>query len=242
MSDKKHLKVQYNTLIDLLLKEQNQEGFWTGRLSSSALATAVAITALKIKGVSDYKAKIEKGLEWLLHHLNDDGGFGDTPESQSNVSTSLLCYAAINYCGKENIRSEQALKVLEHYLLTQNISLNPETITSSVLKHYGNDYTFSVPILSMLVVCGVMEEKSCRYIPQLPFEFILLPSSWYSFFNLRVVSYALPALIAMGIFIYEKRKRHNPLMGLIRKNSIQPALKKLAGIVPKSGGFLEATP
>ena len=242
MIDKERLKVQYNTLIDILLKEQNKDGFWTGRLSSSALATAVAVTALKIKGVSVYKAKIEKGLEWLLYHINIDGGFGDTPESQSNVSTSLLCYAAIHYCGKENIQGEQALKGLEQYLLTQNISLNPETITSSVLKHYGNDYTFSVPILSMLVVCGVMDEKSCKYIPQLPFELILLPSSWYSFFNLRVVSYALPALIAMGIFIFEKRKRHNPLMGLIRKNSIQPALKKLAGIVPGSGGFLEATP
>jgi prenyltransferase beta subunit len=242
MFDKEHLKVQYKTLIDILLKEQNKDGFWTGRLSSSALATAVAITVLRIKGVSDYKAKIEKGLEWLLHHVNDDGGFGDTPESQSNVSTSLLCYAAINYCGKENIQVEQALKGLEQYLLTQNISLNPETITSSVLRHYGNDYTFSVPILSMLVVCGVMDEKSCKYIPQLPFEFILLPSSWYSFFNLRVVSYALPALIAMGIFIFEKRIHHNPLMGLIRKNSIQPALKKLAKIVPGSGGFLEATP
>jgi prenyltransferase beta subunit len=242
MIDKEQLQKQYKTLIDLLIKEQNKDGFWTGRLSSSALSTAVAVTALKIKGSSEYKAKIEKGLDWLLLHVNGDGGFGDTPESQSNVSTSLLCYAVINYCGKENLQVEKALKGLEQYLFTQNISLNPETITSSVLKHYGNDYTFSVPILSMLVVCGVMDENSCKYIPQLPFEFILLPSSWYSFFNLRVVSYALPALIAMGIFIFEKRKRHNPLMVLIRKNSIQPALKKLVRIVPGSGGFLEATP
>jgi hypothetical protein len=186
MIDKEQLQKQYKTLIDLLIKEQNKDGFWTGRLSSSALSTAVAITALKIKGSSEYKAKIEKGLDWLLHHVNGDGGFGDTPESQSNVSTSLLCYAAINYCSKENIQVEQALNALKHFLLTRNISLNPETITYSVLKHYGNDYTFSVPILSMLVVCGVMDEKSCKYIPQLPFEFILLPSSWYSFFNLRV--------------------------------------------------------
>jgi squalene cyclase len=242
MTDKEQLQNQYKTLIDLLIREQNQEGFWTGKLSSSALATAVAITALKIKGSADYKAKIEKGLDWLLLHINSDGGFGDTPESQSNVSTSLLCYAAINYCGRENVQSKQALSSLEQYLLTRNISLNPETIISSVLNHYGKDYTFSVPILSMLVVCEVMEEKSCQFIPQLPFEFVLLPSSWYSFFNLRVVSYALPALIAMGIFIFEKRTHRNWIIGLIRKNSIEPALKKLTEIVPESGGFLEATP
>ena len=89
MIEKEKLKVQYHTLIDLLIKEQNDEGFWTGRLSSSALATAVAIVALKIKGSYDCGEKIFKGLGWLLNHINSDGGFGDTPGSQSNVSTSL---------------------------------------------------------------------------------------------------------------------------------------------------------
>jgi squalene cyclase len=242
MIEKEKLKGQYHTLIDLLLKEQNDEGFWTGRLSSSALATAVAIVALKIKGSYDFGEKIFKGLGWLLKHINSDGGYGDTPGSQSNVSTSLLCYAAIHYCHKETDSCISTLKGLEQYLLSQNISLSPENITSSVLKFYGNDYTFSVPILSMLVICGVMDEQSCNYIPQLPFEFVLLPSSLYSFFNLRVVSYAIPALIAMGIFIFKKRKHHNPLMNMIRKKAIQPSLKKLSRIVPESGGFLEATP
>jgi squalene-hopene/tetraprenyl-beta-curcumene cyclase len=94
----------------------------------------------------------------------------------------------------------------------------------------------------MLVICGVMDERSCRNIPQLPFELVLLPSSWYSFLNLRVVSYALPALIAMGIFIFKKRKRHNPLMAFIRRKAVAPSLKKLSRIVPESGGFLEASP
>ena len=242
MIEKERLKVQYALLTDLLIKEQNKDGFWTGRLSPSALATAVAIVALKIKESEVYKEKIGKGLDWILNHINNDGGFGDTPESQSNVSTSLLCYATISYCHEENVQKKSALSGIEQYLLTQNINLNPENITSSVLEFYGNDYTFSVPILSMLVICGVMNEKSCRQIPQLPFEFVLLPSSLYSFFNLRVVSYAIPALIAMGIFIFKKREHHNPLMQLIRKKAIRPSLKKLSGIVPESGGFLEAIP
>ena len=242
MEPKEQLKTQYHKLIDLLIPEMNAEGFWTGRLSSSALSTAVAIVALKIQGATEHQAKIKHGLNWLLNHINEDGGFGDTPESQSNVSTSLLSYSAIHFCGQSEEPEKTALKGIEKYLLTQNISLDPDNITTSVLQFYGKDYTFSVPILSMLVICGVMDEKSCSNIPQLPFELMLLPSSWYSFFNLRVVSYALPALIAMGIFIYKKRKDHNPLMGLIRRKAIRPSLKKLSQIVPESGGFLEASP
>ncbi len=212
MPDKEQLKIQLNTLADLLIRNLNKEGFWRGRLSSSALSTAVTIVALKIKGLPEYEIKIEKGLNWLYEHINNDGGFGDTPESLSNVSTSLLSYAAVSFCDKESPKGKETLNGLENYLLSQNISMAPQSITSSVLKFYGNDYTFSVPILSMLVICGVLDKKSCQKIPQLPFEFVLLPSSWYSFFNLRVVSYALPALIAMGIFIYKQRSRHNLLM------------------------------
>jgi squalene-hopene/tetraprenyl-beta-curcumene cyclase len=242
MIDKEQLKVQFNTLADLLIKQQNSGGFWTGRLSSSALATAVAVVAVKINGAEDFAEKVSNGLLWLFNHVNRDGGFGDTPESQSNVSTSLLCYAAISFCSGESDTGKSALKGIAEYLLSQKISLIPENIISSVLKFYGRDYTFSVPILSMLVICGVIDESGCRNIPQLPFELVLLPSSWYSFFNLGVVSYAFPALIAMGIFIFKKRKHHNPIISLIRNNAIKPSLRKLARIVPESGGFLEATP
>jgi len=242
MEAKEQLNEHYGKLVNLLINEMNKDGFWTGRLSSSALSTAVSIVALKIHENLGHQEKIRHGLIWLLNHINEDGGFGDTPESQSNVSTSLLSYAAIRYCGKFDEPERTALKGLEHYLSTQNISLDPDHITSSVLRFYGKDYTFSVPILSMLVICGVLDEKTCRKIPQLPFELVLLPSSWYSFFNLRVVSYALPALIAMGIFIFKKRRHHNPIAGFIRRKAIQPSLEKLSRIMPGSGGFLEASP
>ena len=91
------LKIQYRTLVNLLLQEKNDQGFWTGRLASSALATAVAIVAIKIKGEETSEQQVSSGLNWLLTNVNSDGGFGDTPESISNVSTSLLCYAAISY-------------------------------------------------------------------------------------------------------------------------------------------------
>jgi squalene cyclase len=236
------LHQQYNILSDLLIKEQNIDGFWSGRLSSSALATAVAIVALKIGATLGNEEKIHNGFQWLLDNVNSNGGYGDTPESKSNVSTSLLCYAAINYCRNDEYQGKETLNGIEQYLETQNIKFSSNNVTASILNYYGKDYTFSVPILSMLAICGVMDNTAFNEIPQLPFELTLLPTSWYSFFNLQVVSYAIPALVAVGICVFKKRKRHNLLFKIIRNKSIKPALKKLLSIVPQSGGFLEAIP
>jgi len=240
--EQKNLENQFTRLVRLLKSERNAEGFWNGRLASSALATAVAIVALKINKDETDNYLILNGLDWLLNNINVDGGFGDTPDSKSNVSTSLLCFAAISYCGNGSEQSKKALLSIEKYLIQQKIYLTKGDVTTSVLSFYGNDFTFSVPILSMLIICGVLDEKVCTKIPQLPFEFTLFPASWYSLFNLRVVSYAIPALIAVGVFVFKKRIRHNLIMRWIRNRSIRPAMRKLEKIVPESGGFLEAIP
>jgi hypothetical protein len=236
------LEKRYQYLTGLLKSERNGAGFWRGRLASSALGTAVAIVALKLHGDESDARRILNGLDWLLDHANGDGGFGDTPESNSNVSTSLLGYAAIRYCGEAGTRTRDALLGIERYLVRQGVDLtNGDTVTS-VLRFYGHDLTFSTPILSMLVICGVLDKEACARIPQLPFEFTLFPAAWYGVINLRVVSYAIPALIAVGLFVFKARTRHNPVMRWIRNKSIQPVLRKLEGLVPASGGFLEAIP
>ena len=236
------LEKQLSALTSQLIREQNSEGFWTGRLASSALSTAVALVVLKMDQKQDNEDRIHKGLNWLHNNINKDGGFGDTPESASNVSSSLLCYAALSYCQIKTIDNQPLLANIENYLKIQGISLTTQNITEEVLKYYGKDFTFSVPILSMLALCDVVKDDVYQHIPQLPFEFTLLPASLYRFFNLQVVSYAVPALVAVGIFIFKKRKRHNPLSKYYRNRCIAPAMKKLTAMLPASGGFLEAIP
>jgi squalene cyclase len=236
------LRVRLQTLTEILLKEQNGEGFWTGRLSSSALSTATSIVALKINGNPEDNSHVQSGLNWLYLNINSDGGFGDTPESESNVSTSLLSYAAICYCNNNDQKGKIILNSVEKFLESKGITINGKDITSSVLAFYGKDYTFSVPILSMLVICGVINDDAVIYIPRLPFELSLLPASYYRFFNLQVVSYAIPALIGVGIFIHSIRKSRLSFGNIYRNRSIDPAIKKLISIMPASGGFLEALP
>lgn len=236
------LKHQFNTVATQLASEINDKGYWTGHLSSSALSTAVAIVAFKIKDSKGFDSRIKAGLNWLIESVNSDGGFGDTPHSDSNVSSSLLCYAAIYFCQNETLSGATTLEGLERYLHHENITLDAEDVANSVLAYYGKDFTFSVPILSMLALCGVVDQKVYRHIPQLPFELSLLPASLFRFFNLQVVSYAIPALVAVGIFIHKKKNKNIPLISSLKRWCIKPALKKLLTMVPESGGFLEAIP
>lgn len=242
MIDRSEISQKFHVLSGIMQSSLNEQGFWDGELSSSALATAVSVVALKLGNANLCHDPVSRGMHWLAANINPDGGFGDTPDSVSNVSTTLLCYAAFRMCSPGDTETASILTHMEHYLLGQGVDIGSTKIVSSILSYYGKDYTFSVPILSMLVVCKVLEEKALREIPQLPFEFTLLPLPFYRFFNLQVVSYAIPALVAVGIYLFNHKPAPNPVMKFIRRKAIRPALVKLEKMMPESGGFLEAIP
>ncbi len=232
---------KFNDLSNHLLQKRNPSGCWTGRLSSSALGVAVAIAALHFYDAKANESEISSGLNWLQLNVNADGGFGDSPESVSNVSTSLLCFAAIRACAIVT-QYEFLVEKLGYYLSSQHIDVSSERLIPTILDFYKTDRTFSVPILTMCALCEVPGREAFDSIPQLPFELSLLPRSFYSMLNLSVVSYAIPALIGVGIAIFKFKKRKNPLMRMIREVSIKKSLKLLRKIQPESGGYLEAIP
>lgn len=205
-----------------LLEARTAAGIWEGELSSSALSTATASVALSLAGRNDLAAK---GLAWLAAHQNSDGGFGDTTDSPSNISTTALCWAALGMMpGYQEAAARAAAR------------LGPvEKLPQTIAARYGNDRTFSVPILTLCALAGRVPWTS---VPPLPFELAALPRSWYPLLNLQVVSYALPALIAIGLVRHVKVGSWNPLKPLARGR----VLRVLQEIQPSSGGFLEAVP
>src|SRR3990170_2296357 len=85
-------------------------GHWEGRLSSSALATATAVTALAVArraGITEPAddAIVSNGVRWLLTNVNRDGGWGDTPDSVSNISTTALVWAALAFGPAQDVDS-----------------------------------------------------------------------------------------------------------------------------------------
>ncbi len=239
--NKIELHNQLNKVGKLVADELNPEGFWEGRLSSSALGAAVSVAALHFDDPLKNKKEIDNGIQWLQININSDGSYGDTPESQGNVSTSLLTYAALNLYSAKNESVRKTQLQIAAYLGKLKIDVYSPQVAEFILAHYQNDYTFSVPILAMCGLCGVPGEDAFRHIPQLPFELALMPRRFYRLLNLSVVSYAIPALVAVGIVIF-KKKKSNFFWRVVRKFSINKALNILHRMLPESGGFLEAIP
>ena len=77
-----------------LLDFRTDDGHWEGNLSNSALSTATAVLALATVSKTCYQPYIQRGVAWLAQNQNEDGGWGDTVRSNSNISTTALCWAA----------------------------------------------------------------------------------------------------------------------------------------------------
>ena len=76
----------------------------------------------------------------------------------------------------------------------------------------------------------------------LPFELGAMSHKWLRRLRLPVVSYALPALIAIGQVRHHFRPTRFPLTRLLRDRLRRRTLERLERIQPPSGGFLEAAP
>jgi squalene-hopene/tetraprenyl-beta-curcumene cyclase len=210
-------------------------GHWSGELSSSALSTATAVTALAAVDPKAHAGLIRGGIAWLSAHANADGGWGDTVVSQSNLSTTALVWAAFGIAGAD-AQYPGILTATERYLRTQAGSI--ERLVSAIEALYGDDRTFSVPITMTLALSGRLGPDGWQRVRPLPFELAALPRGLFGALRLPVVSYALPALIAIGQVIHHRSGRTNPLRALTKART----LRVLSELQPENGGFLEATP
>jgi squalene-hopene/tetraprenyl-beta-curcumene cyclase len=231
----------FQTALSALLAERTPEGHWVGELSTSALSTATAISALalvqKHTARNSHDKLIANGAAWLAAHQNADGGWGDTTKSITNISTTMLCRAAFHLTGTAG-QYAASLALADDYM-RQRYGKTPEEHAEAVRKRYGKDRTFAVPILTTCALAGLVKWKEVK---SLPFELACLPQSWFRFLRLPVVSYALPALIAIGQAVYHHRPPWNPVARLVRWAARRRSLSVLQAIQPSSGGFLEATP
>lgn len=232
-----------------LLGLRGSHGHWEGQLASSALSTATAVIAFdlfaKSRPDAEIAAKLQDlisgGLEWLAANQNPDGAWGDTDLSKSNISTTALVWAA--FSGHE-LRYAQTIERCEEWLQRSAGGLQPHILARAIADRYGRDRTFSVPILTTLALRGRLGNpaEAWKLVPQLPFELAAFPHRWYATLKLPVVSYALPALIAIGQVRHRHAPTWNPAVRWLRDGTKERTLRVLESIQPATGGFLEATP
>lgn len=256
-----NLKHTLQKLRTNLLAERTPSGHWVGWLSPSALSTATAVSAvaavLRSTGTdtqqaTSLQALVQRGIGYLRTAQNADGGFGDTDRSHSNIATTYLAVAAFrlaspylsgpgfspNGSAQEDVSGDDtsgdALRIsrAESYLKVSGE-------IDGLRARYGTDKTFVVPILTNCAIAGMVPWKE---VPRLPFEAALFPQSMYRFLQMPVVSYAIPALVAIG----QARHFQGPPAFLpiraIRAAAVPKTMRVLESMQPASGGYLEATP
>ncbi|MBT7254041.1 MAG: squalene--hopene cyclase [Planctomycetaceae bacterium] len=240
------LHTAYETARDYLLDQRQGRNHWTGQLAASSLSTATAISTLALvrqhyqaaaneqadlPTINQLSQTIDNGLAWLTNHQNQDGGWGDTNLSYSNIATTLLVIAAFKLADQES-SNVKLLQAAQQYI--DNIG-----IEEGLRKRYGKDKTFAIPILANAALAGMVPWKK---VTALPFELACFPTAVYRFLRLPVVSYAIPALVAIGQARFLHRRPRNPLTWLVRKLTLNKSLRVLQRIQPTSGGYLEAIP
>ena len=219
-----------------LLWERTNESHWIGRLSSSALSTATAVSALSIAAKHGDETPtdggiVDAGIGWLAAQQNEDGGWGDTDISYSNIATTMLVQAAIHLSERTGAHADSLDRAQSYIDLAGG--------TAALRQRFGRDKTFAVPILTNYALAGL-----CRWneVSSLPFELACLPQRFYRWLGLPVVSYAMPALVAVGQARYHHLKPLSPLRRYVRNRTRESSLNVVQRMQPESGGFLEAIP
>ena len=250
-SDRDQLDTALSTLVRRLLDRRAAPDHWDGRLASSALSTATAVLALHTVAHNDRAATgslnhvVRAGSAWLVQHQNADGGWGDTSRSRSNISTTAIVWASLSKIAGNEASAALAIDRSHEWLRRAAGDITPRALRSAILRRYGKDRTFSVPILTVLALTGKLGDDArvaWRMIPQLPFELAAVPHAWFQHLRLPVVSYALPALIAIGQVRHHFAPSRNPVARMLRDRVRSVTHRLLCAMQPDSGGYLEATP
>ena len=228
--NREQLKEMQADALERLMALRSADGMWRGLLSSSAISTSVSVFALHSIDAEKYKKEIAGGIHWLQETMCPDGSWGDSVESPSNMTATLLTYVSLVAVGEKALQTRA-------YLNARFGGDSEEALINGVLDYYGKDLTFSVPILMMCALAGVV--KDWKKIPPFPFELATLPQRFFRFLNLPVVSYAIPALIAIGIC---QMRRKGGMFSFIREAFVPKAMRELVKLQPADGGFLEAAP
>ena len=252
--DPEQLTAAYSIARRRLLAQRSSPAHWTGKLASSPLCTATAVSALVLaerhvdetpseavdadrswlSGLlirNELNELVAKSLRWLAEHQNPDGGWGDTDRSRSNIAATMSVAAAFNLTGVP-VKYSDVLQRAEQYIDTQGGIV-------ALKKRFAQDRQFAAAVLANCALAGMVPWNK---VPSLPFEWACLPRRWQRRMGLNSASYTIPTLVAVGQTKFHYTQHRNPFVRWLRRWAVKPSLAALAQSQTPNGGFSETTP
>src|SRR6201999_4615372 len=83
---------------EFVLSEQHPDGYWCGELEADSMLEADYIFVHTLLGTGD-RGRMERAVNEILRHQNEDGGWSIYPNGPSNISLGVKAYLALKLMG-----------------------------------------------------------------------------------------------------------------------------------------------
>ncbi len=176
---------------DWLLGQQDEEGFWCGELEADVMLEADYIFLHTLLGTGD-PGKMERAINEILRHQNEDGGWSLYPGGPSNISYGVKAYFALKLMGWS--KDHPVLVKARDWVLAHGGVVETNTFTKIYLCALGQ-YDYDA-------------------VPAIPPEIVLFPN-WFYFNIYEISSWSRGILVPLSI-IYAKKpfKKIAPEQGI----------------------------
>ncbi len=169
-----------------LLGQQDEQGYWCGELEADSMLEADYIFMHTLLGTGD-RGKMERCVNEILRHQNEDGGWSNYPGGPSNVNYGVKCYLALKLMGwpAEHPKLEKARENV--------LSLGGVTQCNTFTKIY---------------LCS-LGQYDYDAVPAIPPEMLLFPN-WFYFNIYEISSWSRGILVPLSVIYAKKPFRKIP--------------------------------
>jgi len=165
---------------DWLLNNQHADGYWYGELEADVMLEADYIYLHKLLGTGD-PGKMERCINEILRHQNEDGGWSLYPGGPSNINYGVKSYFALKLMGWSP--EHPVLVKARTWILANGGVVECNTFTKIYLCAFGQ-YDYDA-------------------VPAIPPEIILFPN-WFYFNIYEISSWSRGILVPLSITYAKK--------------------------------------
>jgi squalene-hopene/tetraprenyl-beta-curcumene cyclase len=172
---------------DFLLAQQHPEGYWCGELEADTTLESDYVMLHTLLGTGD-EGRMQRALQEILRHQNEDGGWSIYRGGPSNISATVKAYFAFKLMGWSP----------DHPLLVK--------ARTWILAHGG---AVEVNTYTKLYLC-FFGQYDYNAVPAIPPEIVLFPK-WFYFNIYEISSWSRTILVPLSIAYAKKPFKKIPV-------------------------------